>query len=253
MNKVVVAISFLIMIFVNAIANIIPLNGYTTGEVSDLYKNLFAPDAITFAIWGLIYVLLAIYVVYQLFFNKKNSYIDLYEKIGFYFTLSCIANSAWIFLWHFLQIGFSFVFMLVLLFCLIAIYTIIDAASINLKHKTLLKIPFSVYLGWITVATIANAAAFIVSLGWNAFSITSIFITVIILFIGILIASIIILKNNDIAYGLVIIWAYSGILIKHISSDGFVGEYPVIIAATILSIIMLNISVVYVIMNKIRK
>jgi len=253
MNKLVVAVSFLIMIAVNALANIIQFNGYTTGEVSDLYQNLFAPAPITFAIWGLIYILLAAYVIYQLFFRKKDFAADLYEKIGFYFTLSCIANIAWIFLWHYLNIGFSVVFMIVLLVCLIAIYTVIDKSSVSIKHKTILKIPFSVYFGWITVATIANIAAFLVSIGWSSFSFTSIFITVIILFLGILIASITILKNNDIAYGLVILWAYSGILIKHISDDGFSGQYLVVIAATILSIILLNICIVYVIMNKLKK
>jgi len=253
MNKFVVAVSFLIMIAVNALANIIPLNGYTTGEVSDLYQNLFAPAPITFAIWGLIYILLAAYVIYQLFFRKKDFATELYEKIGFYFTLSCIANIAWIFLWHYLNIGFSVIFMIVLLVCLIAIYTVIDKSSVSLKHKAVLKIPFSVYFGWITVATIANIAAFLVSIGWSSFSYTSIFLTVIILFVGVLISSITILKNNDIAYGLVILWAYSGILIKHISDDGFSGQYLVVIAATILSIIILNIGVVYVIMNKLKK
>jgi hypothetical protein len=230
--NIFVAISFVIMITVNALANILPINGNTTGQVSDYYKNLFAPTGLTFTIWGLIYILLAFYSLYQLgFFQTEKSIIKtgLLEKVGLYFIISSIANALWIFSWHYQIIPVSMILMITILICLILIFIEIGKEKLSLKQKFFLRLPFSVYFGWITVATIANATTLLVSLGWNRFNLSEPLWTIIIIVIGFLISTATILKYKDYMYGLVIIWGYIGILIKHKSVNGFSGQYPDII------------------------
>lgn len=206
------------MITVNALANILPINGRNTGEVSDAYKNLFAPAGITFSIWGLIYLLLAGYTLYQLGIFHKENYNkneELLNKIGIYFSISSIANVAWILTWHYDLIGLSMVLMLVILCCLILINQNLKKENyLSTRDNIFIRIPFSIYFGWITVATIANATTLLVSFDWKGFGISEPIWTIIILVVGMFIGIATILKNRDIAYGLVIIWAYFGIWIK---------------------------------------
>ncbi len=230
--KLLVAFTFVLMILVNALANILPINGVNSGEVSDFYTNLFAPAGVTFSIWGVIYLLLFVYTLYQLgiFQDKKTAVkVKLLEKVGILFAISSLANTAWIFSWHYKLIPLSFLFILVILGCLIFINRLIMAEKLEVREKLLIALPFSIYFGWITVATIANATTLLVSIGWNGFGISAEIWTVIVLIVGLLIGVITILRNKDFAYGLVFIWAYVGILIKHISADGFSGMYPVVI------------------------
>jgi len=239
-------ISFILMVAVNALANILPLNGRTTGGVSDLYPNLFAPAGITFSIWGVIYLLLTAFVVYQLRLPKGINTTDIIERIGSYFIISSVANAAWIFSWHYDIIPLSMLLMSVILICLIIINARINSARLTLKEKLFVRLPFSVYFGWITVATIANATTLLVSLGWNGWGMSQQFWTIIILGVGLVITMATTLKNKDIAYGLAVFWAYLGILIKHISSNGFAGEYPGIIIAVSICLIVILITVLYV-------
>jgi hypothetical protein len=226
--KIITAVTFLIMVMVNALANILPINGVTTGEVSDSYENLFAPAGITFAIWGLIYFLLALYTLYQLGFfqgDDRPVKIELLERIGVYFSISSIANSIWIFLWHYNLISLTVVFMIIILFCLIMITIEINKYKLSVREQFFIRLPFSIYFGWITVATIANITTFLVSIGWNGFGISEVVWTIIIIIVGLIISILTIIKFRDIAYGLVIIWAYLGIYIKHTTETGFAGQY----------------------------
>lgn len=254
--KVLTVITFFIMIAVNVLANTLPINGVTTGEVSNKYKNLFAPASITFAIWSVIYILLTGYTLYQLGFFQKNQIRNkeaLFQKVGIYFSISSIANALWILCWHYDAIPSSMILMFVILICLITIVLEIKKDDLSPKDKLFIKLPFSVYFGWITIATIANATTLLVSLGWDGFGISEEVWTAIIIVIGLAIAVTTILKNKDIAYGLTIIWAYIGILIKHISPSGFAGKYPAIIITTIVSIVMLLIVEVYVLKTSRRR
>ncbi len=247
--KILTTVSFLVMIIVNALANIIPINGVRTGQVSDSYKNLFAPAGITFAIWGLIYLLLAGYILYQWgFFQISESVVkvDLYDKVGFYFTISSIANAIWIFSWHYYVIALSMLLMIIILVCLVRIVQEINKKKLLLRERIFIRLPFSIYFGWITVATIANATTLLVSLGWDGFGISEPTWTGIIIVVGLVIAIATIIKNKDIAYGLVIIWAYAGILIKHTSASGFAGQYPDVIATVLVSIVFLVIAEAYI-------
>ena len=239
--KIIVAVTFLLMIIVNILANSLPINGQTTGEVADSYPNLFAPAGITFAIWGLIYLLLACFTLYLLgFFRGKLDTIkaDMLNKVGLVFSISSIANAAWIFSWHYNKIPLSMLLMIVILICLIVINCIVVNEKLTTREKFFIRLPFSVYFGWITVATIANVTTLLVSLGWNGFGLPEPFWAVVIIIVGMLIGSTTIIRNRDIAYDLVMVWAYVGILIKHISKNGFAGQYPAVIYTVIACVII---------------
>ncbi len=232
--RILVAVLFVGMITINALANILPIGGVTTGGISDAYPNLFAPTALTFSIWGLIYLLLGIYTVYQISLSRKNKEKDkLCGKITPYFAVSSIANILWILSWHYKLMGISVVLIAVILVCLIKIADILRGERFSTVERFLIKAPFSIYFGWITVATIANITTFLVSISWNGFGISNDIWTVIALLVGTAIGVWRMLKDKDFIYGLVLIWAYIGIYIKHTSASGFAGEYYSVIVAVI--------------------
>jgi hypothetical protein len=235
--KITVVVTYAVMIIMNALANILPINGMDTGAISDAYPNLFAPAGITFSIWGLIYFLLALYVLYQLGVLKsgtREGNSNLLNRIGVLFSISSIANALWILAWHYQQLLLSLALMIVILVSLIAINLITRKAVLSGRERLFIRLPFSVYFGWITVATIANVTTLLVDIGWNGFGISESIWTIVILAVGATIGIATMFSFRDMAYGLVLIWAYGGILYKHISPDGFDQAYIfVIIAAAI--------------------
>jgi len=251
--SIFVLITFLTMVIVNGLANALPINGMITGDISDSYPNLFAPTGITFTIWGVIYLLLAAHTLYQLgLFLKKGEEVKtaLLKEVGTLFAISSLANVAWIFAWHYKNILLSMLFMLIILVCLMLIYVRINKETLTANEKVFIRLPFSVYFGWITVATIANATTLLVDkLGSpvNLLGISEVVWTVVILLIGLAIGAFTTLKNRDIPYGLVIVWAYIGILIKHLLAqpDGFNSQYPAVIVTVIISLVMLVATLVY--------
>jgi hypothetical protein len=242
-------LTFVLVLIVNALANILPINGLTTGEVSDSYINLFTPAGFTFSIWGLIYTLLGIFVIYQLVLSYRNENTEFIEDIGYWFIISNLLNSIWIYTWHNLMISINLVIMLMLLISLIVIYQ-----RLNIGHsrddkniKILVHMPFSIYLGWISVATIANFSAFFVSFNWNGLGLSETFWTVLVISVAILLGIIFTVKNKDIFYTLVVIWAFVGILSKRLSADI---SYTTIITTVIVGIGLLSLLVVYEIFKK---
>lgn len=240
--KVINAVTFIGMVTVNALANILPINGIGTGDVSDTFPNLFAPAAITFSIWGVIYLLLALFLLYSFGVFKGSD--ESIKRINLCFALSSIANTAWIFAWHYKKIGVALILMVVIFTTLMLTYIRIRKETLTKKEKIFVSVPFNVYFGWITIATIANVVAYLVSINWNGFTINEPIWMIAIVVVGLLIAGATILKNKDIAYGLVIIWAYAGILIKHVSSAGFNSEYLGVIITVSVSIILLVASTI---------
>ena len=232
--KLAIVISYGVMITANTLANTLPINGLTTGAVSDAYANLFAPAGLTFSIWGLIYLLLAIFVFFQLGLVPSLCRWEIIRRIGWLFALSSLVNAAWIFAWHYQQFLLSVGLMLILLTSLIRINTILSrnlAEPLSLGAKLIVRLPFSIYFGWITVATIANITVLLVSTGWNRCGLPEVLWTIIIILVGAAIGIATLWRNRDIAYGLTIVWAYSGIILKHSTADGFAGAYPSIIVA----------------------
>ena len=238
--------SYLAMVIVNALANILPINNRTTGELSDKYPNLFVPAGITFSIWGLIYLLLAIFVIYMLVlaFKKSSSQSVIFNKISLLFFFSSLFNIGWIFTWHYEIVWLSLIFMLLLFVSLLAIYLRLNigkSVAGNLE-KSMAHIPFSVYIGWITIATIANVTALLVDAGWNRFGLSEQFWTVLVIVVGIIIALAIAFSRNDIFYCLVVDWSLLGILIKRMADKQASGQ-SVIIAA-IVGIALVTVAII---------
>lgn len=246
--KFFVAGTFLLMVTVNALSALLPINGITPGEVSDSYPNLFAPAGYTFSIWSLIYLLLAAHTLFQLGLfrgREKSVNTELLRKIGIVFSVSSIINSAWIFAWHYKIIPLSMVLMVMLLICLIDIAVIIDAQRLSGREMLFIRLPFFVYFGWITVATIANATVLLVSISWNGFGLSQSTWMIITLAVGTLIGTVSLLRFKCASYGLVLIWAYTGILVKHLSASGFSKQYPGVIFAVSTCLAVFAAAIIY--------
>jgi len=239
-------LGFLGTVVANALANIIPINNITTGDVSDLYPNLFTPAGLTFSIWGLIYVLLGIFVIYQLLPSTRNDpeKAGLIQKIGPFFFISCLANVGWIFAWHYQHIGLSLVLMLVLLASLLAIYLRLGVGKTELTRagRYLVHLPFSIYLGWITVATIANVTIMLVDLNWGAFGMGEPFWAAAVIIVGTVIGLSVLFTRKDAYYALVVDWALLGILLKRLA-DGTAADQTVVYV-TVAGLAVLTIAVV---------
>jgi hypothetical protein len=210
----------------NYLANALPLNNHTTGELSDAYPNLFVPAGITFSIWGVIYVLLAAYCVIQ-FLTPYQSVI---KKINILFAVTCILNALWIFCWHFEKVLPSLVVMLGLLITLIVL---------NMKVQKLpfgiIKASFGIYLGWICIATIANVTALLVHIHWNGFGMSEQVWTIIMILAGAVIASYAIRRVYNPFIGLAVVWAFTGIIIKR-QEDYFAIVVAALVALAVVAI-----------------
>lgn len=206
-------VTLVIMITVNALASILPINGMDTGQISDMIPSLFTPAGYVFSIWGVIYLSLIGFTVYQALPAQRDNL--RLNKIGWWFLISNLFNSAWIFAWHYLQFGLSLVIMLGLLVSLLIVYTragIGTSKAKDWKEKLLVDVPFGIYLGWISVATIANVATVLIDIEWNGFGIAPEIWTVIVLAVGTALGIAMILRRREIAYPLVIVWAFIGII-----------------------------------------
>ena len=237
--------AFLVTVLVNALANTLALNGRTTGEISDLYPNLFVPAGYVFSIWGLIYTLLLIFVVYQALPTQNEK--DFLQKISYLFLLSSIANVSWLFLWHYEKVVLSNVPMFILLTTLIAIYLRLDIgrSDVSLKDKLFVHLPFSVYLGWIAVAPIANVAAALTAMNWDGWGISQSMWTVSVIIIASIITIAVIATRKDVAYSLVIVWALMGIIVKQIGNQSIVLTASISIVVIVTALVMTRIRTTY--------
>ena len=237
--KLFLTVTYLVMVGTNYLANALPLNGIQTGEVSDSYPNLFAPAGITFSIWGVIYALLAVHILYQwgLFHREGANRGALLNRVGLLFGLSSLANTAWVFAWHYDQILISTLLIITILVLLSMIVGALRDAGLDTREYWFIRLPFSVYVGWITVATVANITTWLVSIGFDGFGIAESIWAMVIIAIAAAIGIFKMLRNRDIAYGVVLIWAYIGIFIKHTSADGWAGRYPGVITTIVVCLV----------------
>ena len=208
-------IGLIVVIAVNTLANVLPLNGQTTGEISDRFQVYFVPAGYVFSIWGLIYLGLTAFAVYQALPGQRDN--PRLRRVGYLFVLSCVANVAWLFFWHYEVFPLTLVAMLGLLLSLIAVYLRlgIGRTVVPTAEKWLVRVPFSIYLGWVTVATIANATSLLDYLNWGGWGISPEAWTVIVFLAAVGISSAVSLTRGDVAYMLVLIWAFVGIAVKH--------------------------------------
>jgi hypothetical protein len=214
-RQLAVVLSVLVTLVVNTLANALPLNGLATGEISDRFHVYFVPAGWVFSIWGLIYVGLIALAVYQALPSQREN--PRLRATGWWIVLGGLANSAWIFLWHFEQFPLTILAMLLLLATLILTYLRlgIGRTSVSRAETWAVRVPTSIYLGWITVATVANATSLLDYLKWNRFGIAAETWMLIILGAVLLIAALMNFFRRDVGYALVILWATAGIAVKH--------------------------------------
>ncbi|MCX6665021.1 MAG: hypothetical protein NT038_03015 [Euryarchaeota archaeon] len=245
-------------IVVNALAVILPLNGKSTNELSDAIPNLFVPAGITFSIWGIIYILIIIFMLYQILQLRKKEQKNMVaiEKIGGWFILASLGNILWIFLWHYQYVTLSVGAMLILFSSLLRIYLKLNIglSTVQLKEKIAVHITISVYLGWITVATIANVTAVLVNLNVGELFLGQANWTTLVIAVAILITIIMLLRRKDVAYSLVIIWALLGIFIKRINPDPIFGtQTNIAITAAIAILIIFIVMLIKIMSTMIKK
>ncbi len=198
----------------NLAAVLLPLNGLTTKELADQFEVYFVPAGYVFSIWSLIYLQLVVFAVWQALPAQRDD--GRTRAIAPLFCLSCLANITWIFLWHYQRVPASLGAMLVLLGALIAIYLKLDIGRTDpgRSQRWVVNALFSVYLGWITVATIANAATVLDYLSWNGWGISAEAWTAIMLAVAVALAALITRNRRDVLYLLVLVWAFAGIAVK---------------------------------------
>ncbi|MCA1012011.1 TspO/MBR family protein [Halobacillus halophilus] len=236
MGKIILnLLAYLLVVVVNGLANTLPLNGQTTGEISNRLNVLFTPAGYVFSIWGLIYLLLGLWVLRQFPASRRD--LPIYQVVSGLFVLSCILNSLWIFMWHYNLFGLSVIVMILLLLTLIRLYVKAEAVDASFLDR----LPFSVYLGWISVATIANISYYLTYIEWNGFGISASVWTFILLIIATLLAFYILITKYDWVYPLVFVWAFVGIGVQNQDAD-----VPLVVYSSyILAVIILLVTVFY--------
>lgn len=235
-RQVLVLMAVIAVIVVNILAVTLPLNGLDTGEISDRFEVYFVPAGYVFSIWSLIYLGLIAYGIFQALPAQREN--PRLRATGYLFVLSSLANITWLFLWHYEVFLYTPVAMLVLLLSLIAIYLRLEIGRIQVStaEKWNVQIPFSIYLGWVSVATIANVTQWLYFLNWSGWGIAPELWAVIMLAAGVIISALMSLGRADIAYSLVLVWAYIGIAIKQAGTP--LVAYSAWIAAALILVIL---------------
>lgn len=232
-------------VVVNGLATALPLNGQDTGQISDQFAIYFVPANYVFSIWGIIYLGLIGYAIYQALPAQRES--PYQRATGYWFVLNAFANSIWLFFWHYLQFNWTLVIMLVVLATLIIIYVRLDIGRrrVSTRERLLLHLPFSIYLGWISVATIANVTQVLFFNQWNGWGGTPETWFVLVLAAAVLIGALMTWSRRDIAYVLVLIWAVSGIAIKH-------AETPIVATSSWIGVALFSVMVIYSLVARLR-
>jgi hypothetical protein len=213
-RQAITTLAFLVTIALNAAATTIPLGGQATNVISDSFHVYVIPAGYVFSIWGLIYTLLGAFTVWQAL--PRNREAAVLRDLGWLPALSGALNSAWIVLFQYRVFVLTVPVIVALLITLITIHFRLWANRTTLHGRTywLIRAPWSVYLGWITVATIANVAQTLSSLGFDGFGIEPTLIAAGVLVLGLAIAARFVGRFGDAAYGWVIVWAYVGVAVK---------------------------------------
>lgn len=248
-----VLISLGLMILFNLLANFWPFKGQTVGQISDGYHNLFTPAGLTFSIWSVIYLLLVIFAVYYFIKGGKIEGVlsEKWPTLGILFVITCLLNIAWTITWQLSLVGTTVIINLLLLASLICLFLYFKKwqTEMKLEERFLVQLPFTIYFGWISVANLANIAALVADRG-STLAISQWF-TIGLLLVGLLLGIGITYFYKEVAYGLVIIWAYIGIFIKHVSI--FEKQYLTVILVVAFSLFFLGLIVLIVLYGQLKQ
>jgi len=224
--KWVALLSYIAMIIINGLASTIGINGKTTAEISNQLEVLFTPAGYVFAIWIVIYIILGIWIFLHLFSKAENQETAIINLV----TLTCLFNIAWLLCWHYEYFILSIVMMVGLLISLILIYSSYPKGDTRFAGR----LPFSIYLGWISVALMANISFVLKYYQWNGFGISEIWWANLLLFVATCLAIYIRTVEVDVVFPLVIIWAFIGIAVKNGVDAGSLFYMPILYSIVLL-------------------
>lgn len=242
-RQIGVILATVVMLVNSVLASAIPYNGVTTLEASKSISIYFIPARYVFSIWGLIFLGLLVYTVYQALPPQKDNVI--LRRMGWWYVAGIGAFSAWMFFFHFQNYLFSTVMMISLLISLIVIYEKLGTGKIQVSRgmRYLVQVPFSLFLGWITMSTIGNLANLLQYFDWNGLGIDAKIWAVVMMVVTIVIAELTAFNRQDLVYLAVFVWAFIGIAVNHR------GVTPVFEAACVSAAIVIIITVITLIMN----
>jgi hypothetical protein len=220
LRQIAVIVTILATLVINVLANALPLNGLNTGQISDRFKVYFVPAGYVFSIWGLIYLGLIAFAVFQALPSQREN--PRLRASGWWISLGGLANGVWIFFWHYEQFPLTLIAMLGLLGTLIITYLRlgIGRTTVPAAETWAARLPFSIYLGWITVATVANVTSLLDYLKWDGFGVAPEIWMGIVLTAVLVITALMNFTRRDVAYTAVILWALAGISVKQAAVPG---------------------------------
>ncbi len=231
-------VAFILTLIVNGLSNTTVIGGRTTAQVSNSYPTLITPAGYVFAIWGIIYILLGVFLVFQALPSQKDK--PFQKQISGLFILTCVLNIVWLFFWQNELLPISVAIIIAFLASLVAIYLRlrIGKSNVTLKEKLCVHVPFSVYLGWVTIATIANISVALVSLGWDGFGLSLQVWAILVLTVALILDLAVLATRRDIAYSLVFIWALVGIGVNQTANPSIVLATEVAVAVIAIALVM---------------
>ena len=209
------ALSVVIALTVNILASTLPLNGQNTGEISDRFPVYFVPAGYVFAIWSIIFIGWIAFAIYQ--FQPAQKENPRLQNLGYVFAISGLFNATWLVCWHYNWLGLSVLVMLTLLVLLIVSYLKLNVGltPVNTAERWNVDVPFSIYLGWISVATVANISSWLYFVNWNGFGIAPQAWAVVMIAIASVLGLLMTITRRDSGYVFVLAWAFAGIAVKH--------------------------------------
>ena len=204
-------------LLVNTLSNFFPPGGQNVGEIANTILGgvLITPENYAFAIWGIIYLGLIAYGIYQFENDRRRE--PKIQRVDKLLIVACVAQIIWIFLFTLQQFALSILAMVGILLPLIGIYLTLNIGRERVSRlgRWVAHTPFSIYLGWISVATIVNIASALYVAGWDDWGLSDIAWTAIMIGIATLLGGVVIWRRGDIAFSLVFVWAFVAIAIRH--------------------------------------
>ncbi|MGJ1409204.1 hypothetical protein ACR78Z_05980 [Sphingobacterium thalpophilum] len=238
-------IALVTTIIISYLSNKGVFNGETMGTISAKYENLFTPAGYAFSIWGLIYLLLFGFIIYFGPITRQTQEKEcVLKQIGWWFVISCFANSLWVLIWLY---DFTFCSVLFMILLLLSLLTIIEKTEEGRHRQSaamtiFLRLPFQIYAGWVSVALIANVAAYLKKIAWNGFGISETSWTIALFVFALVIHLFMIWKRGMPAFALVAVWALLAIAVAN-----HIIDYTIYIAAIVSAVtIFINIIIFFV-------
>ncbi len=231
--------SYVFMIVINTLSILLPFGGQTVAQVSQNYESLFTPSPYAFSIWGLIYLLLLGFIIFQA--QPKNQDSEALAQIGWLFPLSCLLNSLWLIAWQNEWLPLSVYIIISLLITLIMIYTRLQSITLSPKETLFVRLPFSIYTAWVSVAVVANISAYLAAVGFDGFGLSDTYwaciMIVAVTFLGIAI----LYQYQDIAFVLVLVWALIAVANRQADSSAIVITTWMSVIAIVIIALLVNI------------